>query len=182
VASASLKDLAQLAISSWVDKHGGDSRTLQFVEVPMSAASVALEEHRIYAASVTEPFLDAAIAAGKARGVGSAYAAISPHFLIAGWFATTDWTSKHPDLARRFARAFAEAAAYTNAHRAETAPLMAELTGIPLAVYGKLAQRAYIATSLNAADIQPLIDVAAKYGFIPRAFPAQELIDPAVAK
>lgn len=182
VASASLKDLAQLAISSWVDKHGGDSKTLQFVEVPMSAASVALEEHRIYAASVTEPFLDAAVASGKARGMGSAYAAISPHFLVSGWFATTDWTSKHPDVAKRFARAFAEAAAYTNGHRAETAPMMAELTGIPVAVYSKLGQRAYIATSLSASDIQPLIDAAAKYGFIPRNFPAAELIDPSVAK
>jgi NitT/TauT family transport system substrate-binding protein len=72
VASASLKDLAQLAITSWVDQHGGDSHTLQFVEVPMSAASTALEEHRIYAASVTEPFLDAALGAGKTRAMGSA--------------------------------------------------------------------------------------------------------------
>jgi hypothetical protein len=59
---------------------------------------------------------------------------------------------------------------------------MAELTGIPVAIYSKLTQRAYIATTLNASDIQPLIDVAAKYAFIPRAFPAQELIDPSVAK
>jgi NitT/TauT family transport system substrate-binding protein len=177
VASASLRDLAQLAISAWVDKHGGDSKTLQFVEVPMSATGPALAEHRIYAASVTEPFLDAELAGGAVRGMGSAYAAISPHFLIAGWFATTDWTSKHPDLVRRFSRAFAEAAAYTNTHRAETVPMMAELTGIPVTVYSKLGQRAYIATSLSAADIQPLIDAAAKYGIIPRGFPAQELID-----
>jgi NitT/TauT family transport system substrate-binding protein len=176
VAAASLKDLATLAISSWVDKHGGDSKTLQFVEVPMSATGPALAEHRIYAASVTEPFLDAELAAGSVRSLGSAYGAISPHFLVAGWFATTSWQAAHPDLVRRFSRAFSEAAAYSNAHHAETAPLMADLTKIPLSVYSKLGQRAYIATSLKADDIQPLIDAAAKYGIISRSFPAQELI------
>lgn len=182
VASAALRDMASLAISAWVDQRGGDSKTLQFIEIPMSAAGVALAEHRIVAASVTEPYLDAAIASDKVRVLGSGYAAISPRFLISAWFATPDWVAKHPDAAKKFARVFSESAAYINTHQAVTAPVMSEFTGIPLDIYQKLTQRAYIATSLNASDIQPLIDVAAKYGFAERSFPAQELFEPSFGK
>jgi NitT/TauT family transport system substrate-binding protein len=176
VAAASLRDLAQLSISAWVDAHGGDSSTLQFVEVPMSAAAAALQEHRISTASVTEPFLDAAIATGKLHGLGSGYAAIANHFMFAGWFATSDWANKHVDAVKKFSATMIKAAQYTNAHRAETAALMADFTGIPLAVYEKLGQRATNGTTLRAADVQPLIDRAAQYKIIPARFPAEDLI------
>lgn len=176
VATASLRDLAQLSISAWVDAHGGDASTLQFVEVPMSAAGAALEEHRIYTASVTEPFLDADIATGKIHGLGSGYAAIANHFMFAGWFATSDWASKHLDAASKFSATLIKAARYTNAHRAETAAMMADFTGIPLAVYEKLSQRATNGTTLRAADVQPLIDRAAQYKLIPQRLAAEDLI------
>jgi len=180
VAVASLKDLAQLSISSWVDAHGGDSSTLQFVEVPMSAAGAALQEHRIYTASVTEPFLDAAIATGKFRGLGSGYAAIANHFMIAGWFATTDWASKHVEVVKKFSATLIKAEQYTNSHRPQTAAMMAEFTGIPLDVYEKLGQRATNGTTLRPSDIQPLIDRAAQYKIIPQRFAAEDLIFPPV--
>jgi NitT/TauT family transport system substrate-binding protein len=180
VAVASLRDLAQLSISCWVDAHGGDSSTLQFVEVPMSAAGAALQEHRIYAASVTEPFLDAAIATGKIHGLGSGYAAIANHFMFAGWFATSDWANKHVDAVKKFSATLIKAAQYTNTHRAETVAMMSEFTGIPAAVYEKMGQRATNGTTLRPADVQPLIDRAAQYKIIPARFPAEELIFPPV--
>ena len=176
VGSASLRDLAQLSISSWVDAHGGASSTLQFVEVPMSAAGPAIQEHRIYTASVTEPFLDAAIATGKLHGLGSGYASIANHFMFAGWFATSDWATKHVDVVKKFSATLIKASQYTNAHRSETAAMMAEFTGIPLAVYEKLEQRATNGTTLRPSDVQPLIDKAAKYKIIPQRFAAEDLI------
>jgi NitT/TauT family transport system substrate-binding protein len=176
VACASLKDITALGISSWVDQTGGDSKTLQFVEVPMATAAAALEQHRVAAAVLSEPYLDAAIAKGTARQLAPAYAGIGSKFLITAWFATSDWTTKHPDAAKRFARAIMEAAAYTDTHTTVTAPMMAEFTGTPPEIYAKLTQRAFVPTSLGAADIQPVIDGAAKYGYIARSFSAEELV------
>jgi NitT/TauT family transport system substrate-binding protein len=180
VASATLRDLAQLAIECWVDAHGGNSQSLQFVEVPMSAAGAALEEHRIYAASVTEPFLDADVATGKTRGLGSAYGSIATHFMFAGWFASSQWADQHVDAVKKFSSVLIRAATYTNAHRPQTAAMMAEFTGIPLAVYEKMTQRATNGTTLRPADVQPLIDKAAQYKIISQRFPAEELIFPDV--
>src|SRR5579883_1664468 len=114
----------------------------------MSAAGAALQEHRIYAASVTEPFLDAAIATGKIHGLGSGYAAIANHFMFAGWFATSDWANKHVDAVKKFSATLIKAAQYTNTHRAETVAMMSEFTGIPAAVYEKMGQRS-IRSSLH---------------------------------
>jgi hypothetical protein len=75
---------------------------------------------------------------------------------------------------KAFSRVTYQAAAYTNTHHAETATMMSEITKIPLAVFTKMA-RVESATSGDAELIQPLIDAAAKYKQIPRAFPAAEL-------
>ena len=75
-----------------------------------------------------------------------------------------------------FVRAFAEAVAYTSTHHDETAPLMAEFTGIPVGVIGRMA-RATSAPAVTPALLQPVIDASAKFGAIKRSFSAQELID-----
>src|SRR5215469_11121760 len=51
----SLNDLNQLAVSAWVDAHGGDFKTLKFVELPQSATGPALAQHRVTAAIMLQP-------------------------------------------------------------------------------------------------------------------------------
>jgi NitT/TauT family transport system substrate-binding protein len=175
LAVPSLNDLNQIAISSWIDKHGGDSSTVKFVEVPNSAAAVAVTEHRIDGAGIQQPALADAVATGKVKVLGNDYDAISNDFYITVFFTTTDFAAKHPEAVRSFARSISEAAAYQNSHHGETAPLAAELTKIPLPIVEKMT-RVVIGTQLKASEIQPMIDAAVKYKMIPRGFPARELI------
>ncbi len=171
----SLTDLNQIAIASWIAKHGGDPATVKFVEIPNTAAAAAIAEHRIDAAGLQQPSLADAIATGKAKVLGNDYDAIASDFYISVFFTSQDYGAKHPDVVRGFTRALTEAAAYQNAHHAETAPIAAELTKIPVDVVNKMP-RVLIGTSLNAAEIQPVIDAAAAAKVIPHAFPARELI------
>jgi NitT/TauT family transport system substrate-binding protein len=175
LAVPSLNDLNQIAISSWIDKHGGDSSTVKFVEVPNSAAAVAVAEHRIDGAGIQQPALADAVATVKVKVLGNDYDAISNDFYITVFFTTTDFAAKHPEAVRSFARSISEAAAYQNSHHGETAPLAAELTKIPLPIVEKMT-RVVIGTQLKASEIQPMIDAAVKYKMIPRGFPARELI------
>jgi NitT/TauT family transport system substrate-binding protein len=175
LAVPSLNDLNQIAISSWIDKHGGDSSTVKFVEVPNSAAAVAVAEHRIDGAGIQQPALADAVATGKVKVLGNDYDAISNDFYITVFFTTTDFAAKHPEAVRSFARSISEAAAYQNSHHGETAPLAAELTKIPLPIVEKMT-RVVIGTQLKASEIQPMIAAAVKYKMIPRGFPARELI------
>jgi ABC-type nitrate/sulfonate/bicarbonate transport system substrate-binding protein len=87
----------------------------------------------------------------------------------------SDWATAHQDLVKAFARVMVDAARYTNAHHAQTAPLVAEATKIPQATIEQMT-RVDSALSINPAMIQPLIDAAAKYGLLSRSFPATEVI------
>ena len=171
VGSATLGDLSTVAIMSWMEANGGDPKSLKFVEIPMGAAGAAIEQNRVYAASITEPFLDAALQGGKVKMLGTAYAAIASHYLFSAWFTTSDWAAKNPNLVRKFQDVVQRAAAYTNAHPDATAPIIGQFSAMQPGVYEHMSQRAYAGTRLTAADLQPLIEKAAHFGIIPNSFP-----------
>ena len=171
----SLNDLNEVAISAWIDQNGGDSTTVKFVELPNSAAAVAVAEHRVEAAGLTHPWLADALETGKVRILGDDYSAIGNGFYISVWFTTTDYASKHPEVVKAFTRVTLETAQFTNGHHADTAGMVAEMTKIPLTTVQKMP-RVAMGTSVRAAAIQPMIDVAVKYKMIPRQFPAREFV------
>ena len=88
---------------------------------------------------------------------------------------STDWTTKHPDLAKRFSRAFAEAAAYTNAHHGELSAQIADLIGATPASVANMTWPQG-GTAIVPAEMQPVIDLSVKAGFIPKGFDARDMI------
>lgn len=175
-ACPALNDINSLSISAWIDKNGGDSKTVKWVEIPNSAAGAAVADHRVDMCSLIEPVLSAEIAAGHVRMFADAFSAISPRFCYNSYVTNAEWASKHADALRRWIRVTLEAGAYTNGHHAETAQLVADNTKMPLAIIQKIA-RVQAATPATAAPsfLQPLIDVAYKYGNIPQTFPAKDM-------
>jgi NitT/TauT family transport system substrate-binding protein len=172
--AAGLNDLNQLVIQAWVDKHGGDSRTMKWIEIPNSAAGEAVAQHRIDVCALQEPQLSAELAGGRVKALAPVYSAISEHFCFGVYFANAEWAAKHSDAVKRWVKVTYEASTYTNTHHAETVDMIAEITKIQPAIIAKMARVAN-ATSSDPSLLQPLIDAAAKYKNIPRSFPAKEL-------
>jgi NitT/TauT family transport system substrate-binding protein len=170
--SPALNDLGALGILAWMDKTGGNSSTLKWVEVPNAVAAEAVIDHRTDVTTLNEPQLHAAIDGGKMRVIGDLNA-VAEHFAITVYFANADWTQKHPDLVRRFVKTTYEAAAYTNAHKAETVAMMADITKIPVPVFSKM-YRVDAATTSDPALVQSALDTAVRYKNVPRTFPARE--------
>lgn len=173
LSTAALNDLNELAMTAWIDKTGGDAKTTKWIELTNSAAGAALADHRVEATCLNEPQLTAAVETGKVRVLAPCYSAIADRFAFTVFFAQPDWASKHADVIKRWTRVTYAASAFTNAHHAETAALMSEITKIPVATFAKMA-RVNGATSGDPGLIQPAINVAAKYNYISRAFPAKE--------
>jgi len=170
----SLGDVSTLSIRAWVDKTGGDWRSLKFVEIPNSALEAAIVSHRIEAAILQTPQLDVSLEAGTTKTLAYSNAAIAPKFILGAYVALKNWADHHPEDCRKFAATLAEASTYVNAHHAETAPYVAELTKATLANVAKM-HRTTNPTVLDPALVQPVIDAAAKYGITSRSFPAREL-------
>lgn len=176
---AALDDLNTLSIEAWTDRHGGDSASLHFVELPVTAAPEAVASGRVVAAVATSPTLARALAAGHVRLLGHPLDAISPHFAFSAYFATADYVTKNADVVARFTRALAESAAYVNTHHAATIDVLATFTGVDPKVIAA-NPRVTLGTAFEPNLLQPLIDTAAKYHAIPAAFDARELIDPSL--
>src|SRR5580698_7866104 len=72
-----LNDIFSLTSRAWADKNGGDSSTIKLTEIPMQQAALAVEAGRIDAAVVIQPFLDAALAAGRVRVLADPNSAVA---------------------------------------------------------------------------------------------------------
>jgi NitT/TauT family transport system substrate-binding protein len=169
----------QIATMNWIDEHGGDSNSLHYLELPPAAVSAALLAGRVDAATLANPSLAAILDTKKARVFAWTCDSVGKYYLQAGYFCTTDYAAKNADVVARFARVIAEASAYTNTHLAETVDMIAKFTSIaPESIAGMT--RVTCGTKLDPAQIQPVVDVAAKYKIIPARFDARELIDPAL--
>jgi NitT/TauT family transport system substrate-binding protein len=181
IGAPGLKDMDTVAIMNWVDQNGGDSKTLRFIEMSGSVALAAIEEGRIDGADLNTPTLTRGLEGGKVRNLAQIFDAIAPRFSNTGWFTTTDYAAKNRDIVERFARVMGEAAAYCNAHHADTVALVAENAKIDEKLVGRMA-RITFGDYLRPAEIQPLINVAAKYSVIAKPFDARALISPFALK
>ncbi|HEY3883698.1 MAG TPA: ABC transporter substrate-binding protein [Vicinamibacterales bacterium] len=169
------QSLIAVVSSAWVDASGGDSKTLRFVETPLAGSEAALAAKRIDAAIMVNPPMAAALAHGSVRMLGPAMDAVGSRYLFSAWFTSRAWADAHPAVVRSFAEIVAHAATYTNAHPAETAPMVAAETGVPLAVVRRMT-RVTNGTKLAVEQIQPLLDLSIRYGLVPRGFFTRDLI------
>jgi len=163
----------QLGAEAWIDKNGGDSKTVHFVEIPTSDMGAALKQGRIDAAMMSEPFLTEQGA--DVEELGDAFAAIAPQWVAAVFIASKAWVTANPDAARRFVAAMHETARWANAHRADTAKILAPLAGVPLATFDHMERSSYT-DQLTRALLQPGIDVAYRYGAIKVPFDTNDIV------
>jgi NitT/TauT family transport system substrate-binding protein len=175
VACVALRALDQLGSQALIDKNGGNSASVKFVEMPYTAMLGGLERGAADFALIGVPVLATALASGKIRTLGDPFAGIAPRILIAGWFTTQEYVARNPTVVQRFADGVRTATVYTNAHHAETVPLLAEYSHIDPDAIRKM-QRGTNAVALNESEIQPAIDAGARYKYIEHAFPAKNLL------
>jgi NitT/TauT family transport system substrate-binding protein len=173
MACSGLKNLGQWAPAIWIDKNGGDSSKVQFIEMPFPDMPLALGSHRVDSAFPAEPFVTQS--KNVARIFGDAYAAIAPQFSIGVWVTTKDWADAHKDIVAKFAQAIGRAAAWANTHHTESGAILAKYGKLEPAVTQAMSRVKY-ATRTTASDLQPTIDLAAHYGALPSSVPADTLI------
>jgi len=167
VAVSTLNGLDQLVTAALVDKYGGDSSTLKFVELSPPSMLEALAQGRIDAASMENPEL--AEAGTRIRSLGDGEDAIAQRFVTTAWFTNADWLAKNASIAQRFAQAIFDAGTWANANPAGAALLLQKYLHFTEA---RATQR--FATRNIQSEIAPLAQAAVNYKFAPA--PGLELI------
>jgi NitT/TauT family transport system substrate-binding protein len=180
ISTNALASVGTVAVQAWVDQNGGDSKTLHFFELPATAAEAALSQGRVDASLLSNPQYAAAIADG-ARRVAHVYDAVGRQFSLGVWVAMQSYVEKNRSVVERFSRVVADAGAFARAHPEATVGDEAQYTKQNPLVIAHM-QRQRMGTTVNASDMQPVIDALAKYKLIEKAFPATELISDAAAR
>ncbi|HEX3465334.1 MAG TPA: ABC transporter substrate-binding protein [Candidatus Elarobacter sp.] len=175
IAVSALNDLYSITTKAWIDQHGGDSSTIQLTEIPISEVPEAVAAGRVAAGNVLEPDLAFAAAKGKTRVLGHPFDSLGKRFTFSAWFTTVDYATKNRDVIEKFATALREAANYTNTHHNETVQALADFTKLDPAVIRR-STRSTGGTTLEASDVQHLIDMAVKYKALPTSFDAKEML------
>lgn len=166
-----LGSVDQISTQSWVDRDGGDSHAVKFLEVPGTLMLDALTNGRLDAAVMAEPNYSIALASGRARILAFGNDAVAKRFMITAWFSTRAWANANPDTVRKFAAALNEASAW--------AVKNPDAAGAVLRKYLRTTtQQAHErhARSLDPALLQPLVDAAVRYNILPRPIDIREMI------
>ena len=163
----------QIGASAWIDRNGGDAKSVHFVELPFAAMVPALKQGRIDAAVLSEPVFTAS--KSDITYIGDASAGIGSRFLVAGFVSSKAWVAANPEAARRFVAAMVATARWANTHHDETGRILTEERRTDPAIVAVM-NRAAFGDVLNAPIVQPLLDAAYKYGTLKQPVKGADLI------
>jgi NitT/TauT family transport system substrate-binding protein len=169
------RGFGSLITSAWIDNNGGDSTTVKWVEFPFPALAAALQRGTIDGFCAPEPFVTAGLGAGGYL-VLLEPKPIAPTILQGGWFATRDWAARNLLTADAFIAAIRETNDWANRNGPTAAEILSKYGKMPLAMIESLRLRGQYQTRFEPETLQPLIDAAAKYGYITKSFPAREML------
>jgi NitT/TauT family transport system substrate-binding protein len=173
VAIVAMKTVQHALFLGWVDKHGGDSKTVKMIEIPFPEMVGALDSGRVDVAIPSEPFTSQGRAGN--RVIGNCYEALTSQMLLFGFFATDAWLAANTATALKFAAGIKQAAIWANANPKASAVLLTQFTNLDPAVANSMGRATY-ATSLEPGMIQLAIEYMVKYGFLPKTLDASTLI------
>lgn len=176
LATRDIGNLSYYGALEWIDKNGGDSKSVKWVEIPDPGDMAAMRAHRIDAASVSEPAFSDALNGG-ARLLADCYDAIADHFLIAAYFTTAAYARANPEIVRKISQVIIEAGVWANSHQAESAKILEKYANAPIPPG---ITRVTYAEKMRAADADPILDMMQRYGILKQPMKATELFAPEV--
>jgi NitT/TauT family transport system substrate-binding protein len=178
VAVNSLKGIGEISAANWIDKNGGNAKSVNFIEMPFSLMAESLTAHRVDAALLQEPILTMTMVKGGMRSIGKPYASIAPRWMLGAWAATADWIESHTQIAEAFADATLQAGIWANHNSSKTAAMVSHTMRVPLDIARSMQRYAFVEKP-NSSLVDPLIEVAVRYGMIAKPFPARDLFSSA---
>lgn len=164
-----------LAIEAWFVKNGLDAKSANFVEVLAAEVGTAIDRGTIDAFAQGEPALSDALHRNDVRVLVDPMPAIAPRFLYAAWYSTPTFFKANTDVVKRFQNAIAVAAKWGNNNHAASAVIVAKYTKLPVAAITTM-MRAEFSDGIHVDEIQPLLDTAAKFGFLPRQLSTADIV------
>jgi NitT/TauT family transport system substrate-binding protein len=168
-----LASISSLAVREWLRQNGANVELVKLVELPFASMAAALQRGTVAGAFLAEPFLSGAT--GSVRVLARAYDSIAKSFSIASFFATRDWILKNRDTARKLTGVIYDTARWANTHQTDSAAILSKYSKIDVDRVRSMTRVTY-ATSIDARQLQPVLDVALEYKQLEHRVDANDII------
>ncbi|MGW1677628.1 ABC transporter substrate-binding protein [Saccharopolyspora sp. NPDC002376] len=173
IAISATNTISDLLVKATLDAHGVDWKGVELAQVPFMNMPAALEQDRVDAAIVTEPFLTMASRSGAVPVVDTATGPLED-LPLTGYGATAKFCDEHPKTVAAFQKAMDRAVTEAQ-DRSKIEPLLPEFAKID-------EETAKIITLLNfnsradATRLQRVPRLMKQYGFIDNDINVEEMI------
>ena len=174
IAANTLNNICEVTINATLEQKGVDVSKLKYTEIPFPDMVGALEDGRVDAACVVEPFVSAGKAAGM-RGIDPFYARTAPNLTVATYFASKELIGSNPELIDRFKTAMEKSLQYAQEHPDAVREVLPEYTQIQKEAAAKINLPSW-QPELTEDTIQTLSELSEKYGLIEKQPDLDELI------
>jgi NitT/TauT family transport system substrate-binding protein len=174
IAVNALRGLAEVVISRSLEKQGVDYEAVKLLEVPFPEMPAALEQGRVDAALLTEPFLSAVLAQGGTQ-IDAPSVETVPNFPNGVYVSSEQYIAENGDVVDRFANAMNKSLEYADANPEEVRRIVPTYTETP----EEAAQQMRLPVfdpELDQEGIELEADLTAKYGIVEEAPEYEELV------
>jgi NitT/TauT family transport system substrate-binding protein len=174
IAVNALRGLAEVVISRSLEKQGVDYKRVKLLEVPFPEMPAALEQKRVDAALLTEPFLSAVLAQGGTQ-IDAPSVETVPNFPNGVYVAAENYIAENGDIVDRFASAMNRSLEYAQDNPEEVRRIVPTYTETPEEAAQQMRLPVFDA-ELDREGIELEADLTAKYGIIEEAPAYEELV------
>jgi len=179
-----LDSIAWLCVRDWVDRHGGDSSTLSFVEIPFPQLNDALLNKRVDAIQQNEPFISQLVQDNptKVEIVSWVFSDVLPDGLLSGVYASQDYIAKNKAAVEAFSEAYSKGVVWVQ-HNMKKQPLyelISSYSKLPVDKLQHLLSWPRFETKVSPSDFLKQAKVMQKYKMLTKIPNVDELVFSAV--
>lgn len=175
VAVNTLENINEVLVKNAIDARGGDSSKVELVELPMPEMPAALEQGRVAAAAMNEPYTSIALeqeASIVARPFTDVEHSASN---IAVFLAKDAYVQQHPEVTESFVAALNKSLTYAQQHPEEVRNVIPSYTDIDENLVDSLVLP-YWTPQLNRKSLDEIADLSVRYGVLESSIDLDELI------
>ncbi|MDB5559559.1 MAG: hypothetical protein JWQ36_2493, partial [Enterovirga sp.] len=181
VAVNSRNNIIWLYTREWIAQTGGDPNKVNYIEVPFPQMTDAVQQGRVDAAMLVEPFLSGGLKGKQLESVGWPYSTVQKRLPVSQFATTRAYAEANPEILAKFRRAMAKAAEWTNANirSEEFLKILSGYTKAPVDGMREATMPVFVNT-VDPASIAFVAALMKRHGILKNDVDVAKLLHPAV--
>ncbi len=162
IAVNGIGNTSQLSAAAAIDKLGGDSTKVHFVEIPPPTMAAGVAGGLVDAAVLSEP----AITQGKSKGLRSLFSPMAealPSVPLFVYITSKQYLAQHPDVVNKFAESMSKANTYESQHPDVVRAFAAKVLTLTPADAAAITLPAFVPATIGKPAMEQVQQLMLKY-------------------